>query len=154
MARITVSARVRGTRDLRGLARRLAAAEGADLQRMSVQELQEAARPITRQLKAAIRAMPSHHNTGLRRGIAAATRADPRSDGVRFRVESGKLGAKAVMPGLLEESGGWYHPTFGHAPYVFQSDYPWFYSTIEANEPRLVEALDEVLDRFAEIIGL
>lgn len=57
------------------------------------------------------------------------------------------------MPGLLEDSGGWYHPTFGHAPYVFQSDYPWFERTVMANEDRLVDSLDDALDKFAALIG-
>ncbi len=150
---------VRGAQDARALSRRIrAAVSGGNLQREMARQLQQAGRPVLVELKAAALAIPatgSGGSTGLRRKIAAATRSAPRATGVRFYVATGMLGGQAALPGLIHEANGWWHPVYGNLPYVHQDRpaIPWFTATIEANEDRLREAVEETLRRVIAMLG-
>jgi hypothetical protein len=148
---------VRGIQDARNLQRRLRAAAAGGLQRELARQLQAAGRPVLLELRAAALALPSKGvgSTGLRRKIAAATRSAPRIGGVRFYVATAALGGQAMLPQKIHDAAGWWHPVFGHRPYVYQDSpaFPWFTTTVEANEDRLRQACEEAMQRIANMIG-
>lgn len=63
------------------------------------------------------------------------------------------MGDQRRLPGLIEAGAGWYHPVFGHQPYVYQNSWPWFNRTIYANEDVLRDACEEAVRRIAAIIN-
>lgn len=148
---------VNGAGDARRLQRRLREAGAGGLQRELTRQLQAAGRPVVAELRAAALALPAtgSKSTGLRRKIAAATRSAPRIGGVRFYVATGQLGGQAALPGLIHAGAGWWHPVYGHQPYVHQDtpSEPWFTTTVMANEGRLRDAVEEAMNRIAAQIG-
>lgn len=146
---------VRGIQNARALQRRLRLAGAGGLQRELSRRLQQAGRPVLLSLRAEILAMPAHgpDSTGLRRRIAAATRSAPRIGGVRFYVATGMMGDQYQLPPLIEAGAGWYHPVFGHRPYVYQNSWPWFERTVRANEPVLQRAVEEAMQQIADLIN-
>lgn len=148
---------VNGAGDARRLQRRLRAAGAGGLQRELARQLQQAGRPVVRDLRAAALALPAHggKSTGLRRKIAAATRSAPRIGGVRFYIATGQLGGQAALPALIHAAAGWWHPVFGRPPSVHQDSpaEPWFTTTVMANEDRLRQAVEEAMRRIAAQIG-
>lgn len=109
------------------------------------------------ELRAAALALPSKGvgSTGLRQKIAAATRSAPRIGGVRFYVATASLGGQSALPEKIHDAAGWWHRVFGHLPYVHQDTpaYPWFTTTVMANEGRLREACEEAMQRIAAQIS-
>jgi hypothetical protein len=146
---------VGGLQNARALQRRLRQAGAGGLQRELARQLQRAARPVLLDLRTTILAMPAHgpDSTGLRRRIAASTRSAPRIGGVRFYVASGMMGGQYQLPGLIEAGAGWYHPVFGHQPYVYQNSWPWFERTVRGNEDVLRRAVEEAMQRIADLIS-
>lgn len=160
MATIRVSMSVRGERQFRRLARQMRAAGGGQLRESLNRNLRESSRPVLAQVRAAALAIPSQgvisrypHDT--RAQTAAATETRPSTGGVRFYVNLGKMPAdRRPMPGLWEDSGGWYHPYYGRPPYFFQAGHPWFAETILRNEPTLREGVEEAMDEIADLLGM
>ncbi len=148
---------VRGQNDARALQRRLRAAGAGGLQRELSRQLQAAGRPVLLELRAAALALPAFtgQSTGLRRKIAGATRSAPRIGGVRFYVATGMLGGQAALPEKIHNAAGWWHPVFGHRPYVHQDTpaEPWFTTTVMANEDRLRQACEDAMARIAAQIS-
>jgi hypothetical protein len=145
---------VGGIPNARALQRRLRAAGAGGLQRELARQLQQAGRPVLLELRGEILAMPAHgpDSTGLRRKIAAATRSSPRVGGVRFYVSDAAMGGQYQLPSLIEAGAGWYHPVFGHQPYVYQNSWPWFQRTISANEEVLRRAVEDAMETIAALI--
>ncbi len=90
--------------------------------------------------------------TGLRRRIAAATRSSPRIGGVRFYVSDAAMGDQYQLPALHEAGAGWYHPVYGHPPYVYQNSWPWFRRTVLANANVLQEGVEQAMENIASLI--
>lgn len=146
---------VNGAADARALQRRLRAAAAGGLQRELERQLRSAGRPVVLALKAEIMAMPTFgsKSTGLRAKIAGATRQAPRIGGVRFYVATGALGSQGVLPEKIEAGAGWWHPVFGRPPYVHQNSWPWFQRTVSAHEGDLRDAVEQAMQRVANMIG-
>lgn len=154
MATVRIATRVNGQRRLDVLAAKMHAIAAGGFQRKLDSKLRQRGRPIVAQLRRAALAIPSKQpKPVLRPGIAAGTRVDPRVGGIRFSVTSRALPQnKAVVPALMEGPGGWFHPTFGHAPTVAQGSHPWFVRTILANEPVLRNGIEEAIDEIADML--
>lgn len=58
------------------------------------------------------------------------------------------------MPGLWEDSGGWYHPYYGRPPFFYQPSHPWFANTIDQNESTLREGVEQAMDEIARLLGM
>lgn len=146
---------VNGTQDARALQRRLRAAARGGLQRELERNLRAAGRPVVAALRAEILAMPTtgSKSTGLRAKIAAATRSAPRIGGVRFYVATGALGQQAVLPEKIEAGPGWWHPVFGRPPFVHQNSWPWFERTVQAHADDMRDAVEDAMQRVANMIG-
>lgn len=63
------------------------------------------------------------------------------------------MGDQYELPQLIEAGAGWYHPVFGHRPYVYQNSWPWFERTVRANEPVLQRAVEEAMQQIADLIN-
>lgn len=146
---------VNGAQDARALQRRLRQAAAGGLQRELERSLRSAGRPIVAALRTEILSMPvkGPKSTGLRGKIAGATRSAARIGGVRFYVATGALGGQAVLPEKIEAGPGWWHPVFGHRPYVHQNSWPWFQRTVAAHEGELRDAVEDAMNRVAAMIG-
>lgn len=146
---------VNGTADARALQRRLRQAAAGGLQRELERQLRIAGRPVVAALRAEILSMPTKGtgHTGLRAKIAGATRSAARTGGVRFYVATGALGGQAVLPEKIEAGPGWWHPVFGHRPFVHQNSWPWFQRTVTAHEGELRDAVEDAMQRVADQIG-
>lgn len=155
MAKLPIAMRVNGERDARTLSRDLRRAANGELQRLLTRNVQAAARPVLLRVRAAALGIyGGTYSAGTRANTARVTRTRPRVGGVRFYVASSEMPAgREVMPGLYEGPGGWYHPTFGHPPYVAQNAHPWFEKTIAANEPTLRAGVEKAMDEIADMIG-
>lgn len=148
---------VRGVQDARALQRRLRQAGAFGLQRELTRQLRQAGRPILLELRAAALALPAAgpDHTGLRRRIAAATQIAPRAGGVRFWVSDAAMGDQAGLPQKIHDGAGWWHPVYGRPPWVHQTTpaSPWFVTTVNANEDRLREAVEEAMQIIANLIS-
>ena len=146
-----------GAGEARRLARRFREAGAGGLQKELERQLLRQARPVLLELRQAALALPANggKSTGLRKKIAAATRSAPRVGGVRFYVAAGQLGGQASLPQKIHDAAGWWHPVFGRPPFVHQDTpaVPWFTTTIEANEGRLRQAVEEAVRRIAAQLG-
>lgn len=146
-----------GQGEARRLARRFREAGAGGLQKELERQLLRSARPVLLELRQAALALPSKGvgSTGLRKKIAAATRSAPRVGGVRFYVATAQLGGQAMLPEKIHAAAGWWHPVFGRPPFVHQDSpaVPWFTTTIEANEGRLRQAVEDAVRRIAAQLG-
>lgn len=155
MAGLPVQIFVAGENDLSRLARDLRRAGQGELQKKLTSKVQAAARPVLLQVRAAALGIyGGKYHAGTRAATARATRTRPRVGGVRFYVQSSAMPeGREPMPALYEGPGSWFHPTFGHAPYVSQDAHPWFEKTIAANEPTFQRGVEEAMDEIADMLG-
>lgn len=144
--------------DLEQLAKRLRKLEdGKVLRREMTAGLREATKPLVPQVRAAVRAVPSKSDGDLRDRIARAvqvkvTLAGFRT-GVRIRVDTARLGAKAPVAALLEGRRRWRHPVFGNRDaWVTQQPHPYLRPTVEPRAGEVRRKLQRVADDIARRI--
>lgn len=95
---------------------------------------------------AAVRAAKHPHS--LRRDVAAATKLQITTKGVRFVTSSSQLPeSQRTLPRHLDSPKGWRHPVFGNrANWVSQRGGPWFASTISKWAPEFRAAIVKAMD--------
>ncbi len=160
-----IRVRVSGHRKLGQLARRLRAA-GDGLQRDLNAELARTAPPVLTRVRSVVRAaeFPAAPGaggagpTGLREGLAGATRSTPLGNGVRFYVDGAAVGRprghRLAMLSDTELAPRWRHPVYGNREaWVTQVGRPWFFAPIRAEEPRFATGVGRAIDKTIRRLG-
>lgn len=159
-----------GERIFRDLGRRIRVlTDRAELNRKLRGGLRDQGRPIVDVLRSRVRGVQvtskldgagrPHYSRQLRERVATAIRMSVAYQGIRFNVESARLGDgkySAQLPkyldGELPGYQNWRHPVFGHEPWEVQHGQPWFFVTIREHAADFERACDRVMqDLFEEI---
>ncbi len=172
-----------GGDQFRELAKAMKAAGDTGLKKNFDRRLRAAAKPVLRDLKAAIVATPIEgvpgmkrvggqmvltrkrsgfrraKSTGLRRKIAAGIRLQIRSAGklagVRFVATSSRLDhGQRNLPALIDNPKGWRHPLFGdEGRWYQQRGRPWWWTTIKPHMTVVRREMTAALDDTAAEIA-
>lgn len=168
MASVSTSYRTEGGEQLRRLAKRLKAAGNAkELEKNMTRRIRKAAIPLTRDMRAAVRAVEvsstkggharPDNSTNLRNRVASAIRVSTALRGIRVYVSGKAVGPYGSTLALYLDAelaffSKWRHPVFGNKEkWVTQTGQPWFYVTARKHywrfQQEVREAIDDTLEK-------
>lgn len=159
-----VRIQVQGEKEMRALAQRLrSASTNGNLQNALNRRLRDKGQPVIAELRAAVMGVQVTSSKGglgkpqykrnLRGRVAAAVRMSIAAKGIRFNVESGRVGAygAALTKYLDSELPGykdWRHPVFGRDIWTVQHGSPWFFQTIRLHADSFENACISAINDF------
>lgn len=176
MGEIRLSLAAQNVGQYRALARKLREAGRTDLRKKLRERIAEAGKPVVDEVKRAVESLNVtsarggggaqrakfkagkartekardrllRKGRGLRREVAAATRIQTTTKGVRIIVASNRLPEdQQTLPRHLDSTKGWRHPVFGGDVWVRQKGGPWFASTIKKRAPAFRQAIVRAMD--------
>lgn len=153
-----ITIRVGGVGDLKALSRRLHRAAAGGLQGELNREIRATARPVTRAVKAAARALPDGpppKSTGLRRAIARSTLQVAIPLGARVWVDPSLMPPNQRNLPYRTNDGHWRHPLFGNRRHWYgqTSRAAWFDTTVAGWEPEFTAACERAMEKIAAQIA-
>lgn len=163
-ADLEVRITLQGEKEMRALGQRLRrASTGGDLQKALNRNLRDKGQPVIAELRSAVMGVQvtstkggagkPHYERGLRARVAKAVRMSIAAKGIRFNVESGRVGAygAALTKYLDSELPGykdWRHPVFGRNIWTVQHGSPWFFRTIRLHADSFENACISAVNEF------
>jgi len=155
MAKAINSGSIRGELDAQGL-RTLRKLQQANAKPALRKALLKATAPSQRLVRQAARALPSgrsRRNTpggSLRNAIANSVTRKVKltSRSMMILITVVPRGGKSNLGRVLEGEIPWEHPTFGHGPVVQQKPEPFFYETMEKQQPYIATEISLALSEF------
>lgn len=159
-----------GDNNLRAVARLLREAAQGGLQRALNRNIRDRGNPVVGELRAAVRGVvvtssksgagKPHYERALRARVASAVRMSIAFKGIRFGVESSRIGAGKYGPALvkyldseLPGYANWRHPVFGTGTWTSQRGKPWFFETIRRHTEDFQRACEAAMDDTIKKIG-
>lgn len=155
---------IQGEQEMRALAQRLrSASTNQDLQKALNRNLRDKGQPVIAELRSAVMGVQvtstkggmgkPKYQRGLRARVAKAVRMSIAAKGIRFNVESGRVGAygAALTKYLDSELPGykdWRHPVFGRDIWTVQHGQPWFFQTIRVHADSFENACISAVNDF------
>lgn len=159
-----------GEGGLRAVARALREAAAGGLQRALNRNIRDRGAPIIGELRSAVLAVEVESSRGgvarpdysraLRARVASAVRMSIAFRGIRFGVESSRIGdgrySTTLVKYLDSELPGyqnWRHPVFGRDVWAVQRGKPWFFETIRRHSLDFQRACEDAMDETIQKIG-
>lgn len=151
---------VSGAEEFVRLAKHLSVAD-KELRKQLLRRIRAAGKPVAHDMKAGLRAqLPNKGGLASRAAgtpIGIRTRASGKSAGIRLQASGSARSLKARTLKSMDESGSWRHKTFGHDPWVDQTEPAvegWFTEQAEDAKPEMqreiLAAMHEVTEQIVK----